>query len=91
MDTLRAATINAAKSIHLDDTGLIKEGYIADLVILNKNPLKNISNTQDINTIVKGGKVYSQEDVLSHVPSEEDVDKKMGEFMMEWESAEVMQ
>ncbi|MHA6252497.1 amidohydrolase family protein [Oceanobacillus sp. CAU 1775] len=89
VEALQAATINAAKSINLDDRGLIHEGKIADLVILNKNPLENITHTQEINLIVKGGKVYHQDEILSTVPSEEDVNKKMEAFMKEWEAQEV--
>ena len=85
LDALKAATINAAKSINLDGIGVIKEGYMADLVILNENPLENIKHTQDIHTIVKGGKVYTQEEILSHVPNEEEVEKSQAKFIEEWE------
>ncbi|MCH1626739.1 amidohydrolase family protein [Ferdinandcohnia quinoae] len=43
---LQAATVNAAKSINLDGIGVIKEGSIADLVILHDNPLENIKHTK---------------------------------------------
>ncbi|MEO4052651.1 amidohydrolase family protein [Solibacillus sp. CAU 1738] len=86
MESLQAATVNAAKSINLDDIGVIKEGFIADLVILNDNPLDNIKHTQDIHTIVKGGKAYTQEDILSHIPSEEEVEKSIAEFTKVWEA-----
>jgi len=89
LEALQAATINAAKSINLDNIGVIKEGSIADLVILKENPLENITHTQTIDTIVKGGKVYSQEEILSHIPSEEEVDKSIAEFMEEWEAVGV--
>lgn len=81
--------MNAAKSIHLDDIGTLQEGKIADLVILNKNPLENIKHTQDIDLIVKGGKVYNQEEILSSIPSEEEVNKSMQAFIEEWEEASV--
>src|SRR6185312_16723741 len=38
MEALQAATIKAASSIKMKDIGIIKQGYIADMVILNKNP-----------------------------------------------------
>ena len=38
--------------------GLIQEGYIADLILLNTNPLENIKNTLDISLVVKDGKIY---------------------------------
>ncbi|MFJ8063909.1 amidohydrolase family protein [Psychrobacillus sp. NPDC096426] len=86
IEALKAATVNAAKSINLDDIGVIKEGYFADFIILNDNPLDNIKNTKDIHTIVKGGKAYTQEDILSHIPSEEEVEKSIAEFMKEWDA-----
>lgn len=84
-EALQAATINAAKAINLDEVGSIEEGKYADIVILNGNPLDNISHTQDIDLIVKGGKVYNQDEILSHVPSEEEVNKKMQALMESWE------
>lgn len=85
LEALQAATVNAAKSINLDDIGTIQEGKIADLVILNKNPLENIKHTQDIAFIVKGGKEYNQEEILSSIPSEEEVNKSVQAFIEEWE------
>ncbi|WP_042150059.1 amidohydrolase family protein [Paucisalibacillus sp. EB02] len=89
LEALQVATVNAGKSINLDEIGVIREGNIADLVILNDNPLDNIKHTQDIHTIVKGGKVYSQEEILSHIPSDEEMEKSIGEFMEEWEAVGV--
>lgn len=88
LEALQAATVNAAKSINLDGIGVIKEGYIADLVILNDNPLENIKHTKDIHIIIKGGKAYTQEEILSHVPSEEKVEKSTAEFAERWEALE---
>lgn len=64
LEALQSATINPAKSIGLDEIGVIKKGKIADLVILEKNPLENIKHTKDIDSIIKGGKIYRQEEVL---------------------------
>lgn len=86
LEALQAATINAAKSINLDGIGVIKEGSIADLVILNDNPLKDIKHTKDIHIIVKGGKAYTQEEVLSYVPNEDEVEKSQAEFIKEWDA-----
>ena len=85
LEALQAATVNAAKSINLDGIGFIKEGSFADLVILNNNPLEDIKHTKDIHLIVKGGKAYTQEEVLSLVPSEEEVERSMANFMKQWE------
>ncbi len=42
----------------LDDLGTIREGKLADLVILNSNPLDDIRNTIDIRQVMKGGVLY---------------------------------
>ncbi|MCG3420074.1 amidohydrolase family protein [Oceanobacillus jordanicus] len=89
VEAIQAATVNAAKSINLDDIGTIQEGKIADLVILNKNPLDNIKHTKEIDLVMKGGKAYTQVEILSSVPSEEDVNRSLQAFMEEWEAEHV--
>ena len=42
-------------------SGIIKQGYRADLVLLNKNPLSNIENTKSINTVILNGKVLNRQ------------------------------
>jgi len=88
MEALQAATVQAAKSIQLENVGSIKEGNIADLVLLNNNPLEKIQHTQDIHFVIKGGKVYSQEEILRHVPSKAYVANQLNEFEKEWETVE---
>ncbi|WP_077602492.1 amidohydrolase family protein [Oceanobacillus sojae] len=63
-EALQAATIKAAGSIQLEDVGSINEGKIADLLLLNNNPLEDIKHTKDIHSIIKGGKQYRQEEIL---------------------------
>ncbi|OZU87067.1 hypothetical protein CIL03_18750 [Virgibacillus indicus] len=89
IEALQAATVNAAKSIHLDDVGSIQEGKIADLIILNENPLENIKHTQEIDFVIKGGKAYNQDEILSSIPSEEAVNRSVQAFMEEWEAVNV--
>ncbi|WHT49333.1 amidohydrolase family protein [Sporosarcina thermotolerans] len=86
LESLQAATIHAAQSINLENIGVIKEGYIADLVILSENPLKAIRHTTDIHRIIKGGKLYSQDEILAHIPSEEDMNNKISEFQEKWDA-----
>ncbi|MGY8969581.1 MAG: amidohydrolase family protein, partial [Flavobacteriales bacterium] len=56
-EVIQSATINPAKYFNMNDSlGKIKIGYIADLVILDNNPLENIENTLSINAVIKDGK-----------------------------------
>ncbi|WP_042224200.1 amidohydrolase family protein [Oceanobacillus manasiensis] len=89
LEAIQAATVNAAKSINLDDIGTIQEGKTADLLILNKNPLENIKHTKEIDLVVKGGKAYNQDEILSSIPNEEDVNRSLQAFMEEWEAEHV--
>lgn len=67
LQALQAATNRAAASIELNHIGLIEKGYIANLLILEKNPLENIRHTQDIAFIVKGGRLYRQKDIIAQM------------------------
>lgn len=60
---LRAATIDAAYELHADDvTGSLQAGKFADLIMLDRNPLKipaeEIANVEVLETIVGGRTVY---------------------------------
>jgi len=63
---LRAATINAAFELHEDDvTGSLAVGKLADLIVLDRNPLtvpaEDIANTRVLQTVVGGTVVYERE------------------------------
>src|SRR5437899_3062026 len=64
---LKCATANAAK-LFGDQTGAhigkIENGYFADLVILNSNPLDDIAHASDIDSVMKNGVFYPVDSIL---------------------------
>jgi imidazolonepropionase-like amidohydrolase len=63
-DALRAATSDVARFLDQEEsTGTIDIGKMADLVILDSNPLENIRHTRTVSTVVRAG-VVIQEDEL---------------------------
>lgn len=59
MQVLRAATIDGATIIgHGQEVGSIEAGKFADLVILDRNPLDDIKNTNSIAQVMRNGRLY---------------------------------
>jgi len=60
LEALQAATLNPAKFLGKTDIyGTIQVGRAADLVLLDMNPLEDISHTRKIHAVVVGGKFFS--------------------------------
>jgi imidazolonepropionase-like amidohydrolase len=69
LDALRAATNTAAGALRADkDLGVIEPGKLADLLILDADPLQNISNARRIYRVLKGGKIYDPQELLANRP-----------------------
>ena len=59
MEALQCATINGATYLGMDhQLGSIKEGKLADLIVLDANPLENIRNSEHVKYTILNGRVY---------------------------------
>ena len=61
LEALQAATINPAKFLGLlDSLGTVEKGKLADLVLLDANPLEDIRNSKRINTVIVNGRLLDR-------------------------------
>ncbi|MBI2967392.1 MAG: PD40 domain-containing protein [Bacteroidetes bacterium] len=62
MQALRCATVNGAEYIGMDkDLGSLEKGKLADLIVLDKNPLDDIRNTEWVRYTMVNGRLYDCE------------------------------
>jgi imidazolonepropionase-like amidohydrolase len=62
METILMATHDAAKILGREnDLGTVEPGKLADLIILDANPLDDMRNVGKLNAVMKGGKLYRKE------------------------------
>jgi len=62
LQVLQAATINPAVNLGLDKyIGSLETGKLADLIVMDKNPLDNIRNTESIRYTMVNGRLYDAE------------------------------
>ena len=60
LDAIAIGTRNGAVFLGRDDIGTVEVGKLADLVLLNANPVENISHTQNIHVVLKNGKIIDR-------------------------------
>jgi hypothetical protein len=64
LQVLQTATLNPAKFLYKEkELGTVTAGKLADLLVLDDNPLSDISNTQKINAVIVNGKYISKDEI----------------------------
>jgi imidazolonepropionase-like amidohydrolase len=62
-EAIRSATVIASKHVEMDaDIGTITVGKYADIIAVTADPLKDITELEDVDFVMKGGVVYKNED-----------------------------
>jgi Tol biopolymer transport system component/imidazolonepropionase-like amidohydrolase len=67
-EALKAATVNPAKALNVD-TGTIEAGKLADLVVVDGDPLQNIANAHKVKSVIANGRVYEMNQLLGATPA----------------------
>jgi len=63
------ATEEAAAAVGADELGTVAPGKIADIVLLNADPLADIHNTEAIWRVIKGGWLFDPDKLAVQAPS----------------------
>ena len=64
LESLRAATLDGARYLGMEsEIGSIEAGKLADLIVLDRNPLENIRNTHSVRYTMVNGRLYDAETV----------------------------
>lgn len=74
-EVMRAATIDGARIIGIDqDLGSLETGKLADLVVLDANPLADIKNTNSVRWVMKNGELYEGDTLTQVWPVEKEME-----------------
>lgn len=72
LQAIRAATLDGARYLGLDsDIGSLSVGKLADLVVLDKNPLTDIHNTDSVSYVMKNGELFEANNMDKVWPTKE--------------------
>lgn len=75
-DVLKVATIQGANAIGMEqDLGSLEPGKLADLIVLDANPLEDIHNTNTVRYVMKNGRLYEGETLNEIYPRQRTLPK----------------
>jgi imidazolonepropionase-like amidohydrolase len=69
-EVLATATAGGARLMGRDDLGRLEAGMQADLVVLDENPLTDLTHTRSIHRVVKRGRVFAPDSLVPRTPEE---------------------
>src|SRR6185295_4910363 len=67
-EALAAATVNPARALALD-AGTIEPGKLADLVVVDGDPLSDVTATRKVRRVIANGRVYEMNQLLNNHPT----------------------
>ena len=67
-EALKAATVNPARALALD-AGTIEPGRLADLVVVDGDPLADVANAHKVRRVIANGRVYEMNQLLNRRPA----------------------
>ena len=71
LEALRASTLTAAAALGREaELGSIEPGKVADIVVLDRDPLADIANVAAVRTVIHGGRISAPSDLLAAPPAE---------------------
>jgi cytosine/adenosine deaminase-related metal-dependent hydrolase len=62
-EALKAATVNSAEALQID-AGSIEPGKLADIAIVDGNPLEDIANAHKVKRVIANGRVFELDDLV---------------------------
>lgn len=60
LDVLKSATAGNANIFHLERLGKLQEGFLADIIAVEGNPIDDITNMRKVNFVMKNGEIYKK-------------------------------
>jgi imidazolonepropionase-like amidohydrolase len=67
LQVLRSATVNGAATMALSDLGSVAAGKLADLVVLDADPLVDVANLSHASFVFRNGQEFTPAELMSSV------------------------